>query len=160
MSELNRRNALVAVASMTAVGIPTTALAASSPSTPAPIFAAIDARKKAEARSYNACCRLGAFQESHRASDGELPSVEDHLELDELEAANDGGRDEDVDAIRAMFSTAPATAAGAVALLRYVRECEADGDDILQIYMDEAGERQGVNALFDSLIASFTPLAT
>jgi hypothetical protein len=137
MSELNRRNALVAVASLTTVGIPATALAASSPATPDPIFAAIEARKRAEARSYY--------------------EVGSRLDVDE-ETERDCA-DADVDALRAMFLTVPTTAAGAVALLRYVRECEADVDDILQIYMDEAGERQGGNALFDSLVAALTPLA-
>ena len=62
-----------------------------------------------------------------------------------------------------MFVTVPATLAGAVALLRYVSGCEVDGDNILQIYMDEGDDRNeehlGVHALFNSLIAALTRLA-
>ena len=124
----SRRAVLAGLATAPAAAVLTTpavALAASSPSTPDPIFAAIEARKRAEARSYY-----------------EVGSRLDVDEETERDCAN-----ADADALRAVFSTVPTTTAGAVALLCYVRDYEAEGDDILQIVMDEAGQRQGVNAL-------------
>lgn len=100
IQQINRRVLIRAgIATLPAISAGTLpAVGASASASPVteldPIFAAIEARKQAEARSYGACSRLGAFEEGQRGPAGELPSVEDHPELDALEAANDGGRDE------------------------------------------------------------------
>ncbi len=132
----SRRAVLAGIAiapAAAALTTPAVALATSS-STPDPIFAAIEARKQAERRSYY-----------------EVGSRLDVDEETEKDCAN-----ADAEALRTMFLTVPTTAAGAIALLRYVRDCEAEGDDITQIIMDEDEERQGVSALFDTLISALT----
>jgi hypothetical protein len=51
--------------------------------------------------------------------------------------------------------------AGALALLRYVAECEESGDDILMVYMGHKGDEEGYgyHAMVESLSNALAPLA-
>jgi hypothetical protein len=151
-----RRTALAAIAS--AAGAATTlmpAIAANvSPelAAPDPIFAAIEARKQTDARFAKTSAHYGAYQESHRHLNGDLP--EDGEEV----AENDAAADEDNEAILALLSTTPTTLVGALALLQYVAECENEGDEILMGQAINDGG-YGYHTLIATLIAALTPLA-
>ena len=70
----------------------------------------------------------------------------------------------DAEATHALFRTAPATAAGAAAVLRYVMECDAQGDEILTAFMTDARADDptvvlGRQAFMASLAAGLEKLA-
>src|SRR5687767_6820015 len=77
IQQINRRALIRArIATLPAISAGTLpAVGASAPTGPVaeldPIFAAIEARKQAEARPNAACARLAAFEESHRGPAGE-----------------------------------------------------------------------------------------
>lgn len=66
----------------------------------------------------------------------------------------------DAKAIRTLLTTVPTTLAGVLALVRYVAECDAAGDDIWMVYMtDEDEPVYGYQALFASVVAALEKLS-
>jgi hypothetical protein len=92
-----------------------------------PIFEVIEAHRRAEASWWEATRAHGRREDSKGAS--------------MVEALLDAARQATV----RLFSTTPTTLSGAIALLRYIAECEASGDEILSI--DHLGGTGGRSAL-------------
>jgi hypothetical protein len=113
---------------------------------PDPIFAAIEDRR-ATISAHNVALKDSAAEQ--RNGEG-LPQVKWRERV---------ARNADAKAIRTLFSTVPTTLAGVLALVRYVAECDAAGDDIWMVYMtDEDEPVYGYQALFASVIAALEKL--
>jgi hypothetical protein len=117
-----------------------------------PIFAAIEAHGRADAKHGAACRALGAYQEIHRDTDGHFSNDSEEQKLDEAErdachVSAAAGSD--------LLQTVPTTIAGALAVLDHFYELERTGKSIATLMMrDEDGEERGgygYNALLNSL---------
>jgi hypothetical protein len=120
-----------------------------------PIFAAIDARKRAMATFEVEAARQNAIDEARRGPSGELPA-----DLFEMERKISELCDINCDTARDMLRTIPTTTAGAAALLSYVIDCENSGDEVLRLIMgddapkeEEVWEQEGCKALLDALLS-------
>ncbi len=132
--------------------LPAGAIAAGVPAEPDPIFAAI-AHRRATIAAHNVALKEIAAEEKSR----DKKRGAGLAEAKKRERAAGNG---DAEAIRALFRTVPTTLAGVLALLRYVAECDAAGDDIwMGVYMtDEDEPVYGYQALFASVIAALEKL--
>ena len=138
MSRLTRRNALAAVAGLSALAVPSIAIAAAGPP-PDPIFAAIEKHKQAVAAFY-----------------GAPPAKRDDDEEDEV------GRLCGIfcDAAHDILRTVPTTLAGAAALLRHLLNCENRGEGVMLLFLERGNEQRGhgYDALLSSLASSLSNL--
>jgi hypothetical protein len=142
------RRALVRAATALSAVTTLPAGAAAIPDEPDPIFAAMEDRR-ATIAAHNVALKDSAAEE--RANGEGLPQVKWRERV---------ARNADAKAIRTLFSTVPTTLAGVLALVRYVAECDAAGDDIWMVYMtDEDEPVYGYQALFASVIAALEKLS-
>jgi hypothetical protein len=142
------RRALVRSALPLLATLPTGSIAGAAPDQSDPIFAAIEERR-ATITAHNAALKDSAAEE--RVNGAGLVQAK----WRERVASN-----ADAKAIRTLFSTVPTTLAGVLALVRYVEECDAAGDDIWMVYMtDEDEPVYGYQALFASVIAALEKLS-
>jgi hypothetical protein len=129
--------------------LPAGSIAAAAPDEPDPIFAAIEERR-ATIAAHNIALKDSASEQ--RANGEGLPQVKWRERV---------ARNADAKAIRTLFSTVPTTLAGVLALVRYVADCDAAGDEIWSVYMtDEDEPVYGYQVLFESVIAALEKLNT
>jgi hypothetical protein len=148
---LSRRTIVGAAASLPAASLPAVAAALE----PDPIYAAIEARKQTQQRHEDFCVARRRYQGSHRQPNGMLPDDErnDWFEEQSMVASF-----AERDATISLFSTKPATIAGAVALLKYVLEIEIRDPDFLEVSDDD--DRPGYVLLLTTLLEAFKRHAT
>jgi hypothetical protein len=151
-SEMSRRALVCGATVLPAIAtLPASAIAAADVTAePDPIFAAIE-RRRATIAAHKIAREHAAEEKSHDKKTGR-----NFAESKKRERA---AWNADTEAIRALFSTVPATLAGVLALVRYVAECDAAGDDIWMVYMtDEDEPEYGYQTLFASVLAALEKL--
>jgi hypothetical protein len=125
MSNLSRRALVTSAAALPALALPAIAARAE----PDPIFAAIEAYRKAFAEHGAAIHEVGLHQDSH----GFKPCPE----LEELERREGIACDFSASVTRDLASTVPTTLAGAIAMLRFAEEFDGDDNRALGVYYDD-----------------------
>jgi hypothetical protein len=121
MSQLNRRNALTAVASFLVMAMPAVAIAAVGP--PDPILAVIEAHRRAWAELGTACDNQAVLENEipHERRHYDVEDSDDPRWIAQQQVMQDVN-DRLADAATAMLDIAPTTIAGVIALLSYATE--------------------------------------
>lgn len=111
--------------------------------------------KDARAAFDAALTAVGEYQSENRTETGGLPRREGHPALVVLEHIAGQASDRETRATVALLSLPPSTLPGAAALVRYLLECEQEGDDYLNC---DTPDGAGYQALLISLVASLSSL--
>jgi hypothetical protein len=127
MSNLSRRALVTSAAALPTLALPVIAVSAAQ--SPDPIFAAIEACRKAFAELGAAIEEVSLYTDSH--------GFKRCPEKEELERREDTACDFSASVTRDLASTVPTTLAGAVAMLCFAEEFDGDDNRALGVYYDD-----------------------
>jgi hypothetical protein len=147
MSNLSRRSLVTSAAALSALALP--AIAASVKSDP--IFAAIEAYRKAFAEHGAAIEEVSLYTNSH--------GFKRCPEREELERREDAACHFSASVTRDLASTIPTTLAGAIAMLRFAEEFDGDDNRALGVYYDDDDDRDCRDVFMVSLRKGLERLA-